>query len=299
MGHQDNISDVVPYDFGVPQRLSREATSGLRRIHEVIARDLEHVFGQVFDHDVRGSVVNLEQTRYQQFVDRLPARGYHAVVAADALAGDLQIVLPGSTALRLVDQLLQTSEGPERNLTLVDGRLIEDYIPRLLTTLGVAFAPYHPLTFSLVRSELNGQLVKLVAADDVVVLIELLFTFGENDNSVIIAYPQKAIVPILASLTQMEAAATAEALERSSPIRQSILRVPVPVTVALPPTSLPAGAVNSLKVGDVLQTGVAADTPPMLMIAGKPALQVRPSTRRNRLVCAVVGEAPTGKGLPS
>ena len=49
--------------------------------------------------------------------------------------------------------------------------------------------------------------------------------------------------------------------------------------------------VDGLAVGDVLQTGVSADTPPVLTVAGRPALRVRPVVRRNRAACAVVGRA--------
>ncbi len=290
----------MPYDFGVPQRLGREATGGLRRIHETIARDLEQVLGARFEHDVRGSDVSLEQTRYQHFIDRLPARTYHGIVSSDALDGDCAVLLPGATALRLVDCLLNTPRGPERNLTIVDACLIEDYLPRVLDAITAAFDPYHPLGLEFARSELNNQLVKLVPGDDVVVILEMLFTFGDDDITIIICYPQEAIVPILASLSDLEREATAEALVRSSPIRRSILRVPIPVTVALPPTFMSAGDVSALKVGDVLQTGIAADTAPMLMIAGRPALNVRPTVRRNRLACAVVGEPSSSmKGLLS
>lgn len=289
--------EVVPYDFGVPQRLSREAASGLRRIHEVLSRDLEHDLGTVFDCDVRGTVVTLDQARYQHFVDRIPGRAYHAVLSSEELDGDVQFVVPDTTALRLVDRLLQTQNGPERNLTIVDARLIEDYLPTLLEAVAAAYRPYYPVVMEFSRSDLNGQLVKLVPDDEVVVVLELLFTIGDDDITLVFCYPQKSIVPILATLSDMERAATAEAITRSSPIRRSILRVPIRTTVALPPTWLPAGAVDQLKVGDVLQTGIAADVAPMLTIAGRPALRVRPTTRRNRLACAVVGEAdPNGKG---
>lgn len=291
---------MAPYDFGVPQRLGREAAGGLRRIHESIARDLEQVLGALFEHDVRGSVVSLEQTRYQQFIDSLPARTYHGIVSSDALDGDCAILLPGATALRLVDCMLRTTKGPERNLTIVDACLIEDYLPRILDVMTAAFRPYHPLGLEFARSELNNQLVKLVPGEDAVVVLELLFTFGDDDITIIICYPQEAIVPILASLSDLEREATAEALVRSSPIRRSILRVPIPVTVALPTTTIAAGDISALKVGDVLQTGIDADTAPMLMIAGRPTLIVRPTVRRNRLACAVVGEPSSStKGLLS
>ena len=298
VGNSTKRNDAVPYDFGVPQRLGREATGGLRRIHETIARDLEQVLGTLFEHDVRGSVVSLEQTRYQQFIDALPARTYHGIVSSDALAGDCAVLLPGATALRFVDRLLGTSAGPERNLTIVDACLIEDYLPRLLGAITAAFDPYHPLGLSFNRSELNNQLVKLVPGDDVVVILEMLFTFGDDDITLIMCYPQDAIVPILASLSDMEREATAEALVRSSPMRRSILRVPIPVTVALPSTFMSAGDVSALAVGDILQTGIGADTAPVLSIAGRPALVVRPTIRRNRLACAVVGEPSNAtKGL--
>lgn len=298
VGLKQKSKDVVPYDFGVPQRLSREAASGLRRIHEVLSRDLEIGLGTVFDNDVRGSVVTLDQARYQHFVDRIPGRAYHAVLSSDALDGDVQLVVPDTTALRLVDRLLQTENGPDRNLTIVDAHLIEDYLPTLLDAVTAAYQPYYPVAMTFARSDLNGQLVKLVPDDDVVVVLELLFTIGEDDITLLFCYPQKAIVPILATLSDMERAATADAITRSSPIRRSILRVPILATVQLPSTWLPAGDVDQLKVGDVLQTGIAANIPPMLTIAGRPALRVRPTTRRNRLACAVVGEAHSnGKGI--
>jgi flagellar motor switch protein FliM len=196
--------------------------------------------------------------------------------------------------------MLRTPKGPERNLTIVDACLIEDYLPRILDVVTAAFRPYHPLGLEFARSELNNQLVKLVPGDDAVVVLELLFTFGDDDITIVICYPQEAIVPILASLSDLEREATAEALVRSSPMRRSILRVPIPVTVALPATTISAGDISALKVGDVLQTGIDADTAPMLMIAGRPTLIVRPTVRRNRLACAVVGEPSSStKGLLS
>ena len=295
VGFREDTSDVVLYDFGVPQRLGRDAVAGLRRIHTDVARDLEHVLSGVFESDIRGSVVALEQTRYQTFIDDLPTRALHAVISADELAGDFEIVLPGRTGLRLGDQTLGTPATGDRALTVVDARLIEDLIPRFLGAVSSAFAPYHPLRLAFSRSELNNQLVKLVPGDDVVVVIELLFTVGDDDLSVTVCYPQKAIVPILASLSDIETAATNEALARSSPIRRSILRVPVTVAVQLPPTLLPAVAVDNLKVGDVLQTGISADTAPVLTIAGRAALRVRSTTRRRRVACAVVGPVSDSK----
>ena len=162
-------------------------------------------------------------------------------------------------------------------------------MPKFLRAISGAFAPYLPMRLELLRSEVNNQLVKLVPADDVVVVIELLFSIGEDELSITVCYPQKAIVPILSSLSDIEKAAASEALARSSPIRRSILRVPVPVSVQLPSTWLSALEVDQLKVGDVLQTGVPADTPPVLTIDGRAALKVRPTTRRSRVACAVVG----------
>ena len=152
-----------------------------------------------------------------------------------------------------------------------------------------AYEPYFPLQLDFMRSEVNNQLVKLVPGDDVVVIIELHFTIGDDDLAMTLCYPQKSITPILSSLSDIEQAAASEALARSSPIRNSILRVPVPVIVQLPSTWLSPVEVDQLKVGDVLKTGVDAETPPVLTIAGRPALRVRPTTRRTRVACAVVG----------
>ena len=281
--------DVALYDFGVPQRLGREAVSGLRRIHDDVARDLDQLLSSVFELDVRGTVVSLEQTRYQSFIDGLPSRAYHGIVTSNALAGEFEIVLPGRTSLRVVDQLLGTTATNDRALTVIDAHLLEDLMPRVLDAIAGAYTPYFPLNFEFVRSEVNNQLVKLVPGDDVVVVIELLFTLGDDDLAITICYPQKAITPILSSLSDIEQMAASEAIARSSPIRRSILRVPVPVIVQLPSTWLSPFEVEQLKVGDVLQTGVPADSPPVLTIAGRPALRVRPTTRRTRVACAVVG----------
>ncbi len=290
MGFQGEERDVVLYDFGTPQRLGRDAISGLRRIHTDVARDLEQLLSSVFEADVRGSVVSLDQTRYQSFIDDLPSKAYHAIVGSDSLAGEFEIVLPGRSALRVVDQLLGTSAtSGERALTVIDAHLIEDLMPKVLQAVSGAYDPYFPLQLDFARSEIKNQVVKLVPGDDIVVIIELLFTVGEDDLAITLCYPQKAITPILSSLSDIEQAAASEALSRSSPIRRNILRVPVPVIVQLPSTWLSPVEVEQLKVGDVLQTGVPADTPPVLTIAGRPALRVRPTTRRTRVACAVVG----------
>ena len=209
VGFREDTSDVVLYDFGVPQRLGREAVAGLRRIHADVARDLEHVLSGVFESDIRGSVVALEQTRYQSFIDdlpdpRLPCRSSPPTNSPATSRSSC----PVRTGLRLVDQILGTPATGDRALTVVDARLIEDSrSPRSSAPMSSAFEPYHPLRLAFNRSELNNQFVKLVPGDDVVVVIELLFTVGDDDLSVTVCYPQKAIVPILASLSDIENAA--------------------------------------------------------------------------------------------
>ncbi|MEM9200552.1 MAG: FliM/FliN family flagellar motor switch protein [Actinomycetota bacterium] len=293
----DRSIDVVLYDFGVPQRLGRDAISGLRRIHGDVARDVDQVLSGVFEADVRGTVVSLEQSRYQSFIDGLPPGAFHCIIGSDELDGEFEIVFPARTALRIVDQVLGTSATGDRPLTLIDARLLEDLIPSVLTSVMSAFTVAHPINLEFQRSEVNNQVVKLVPGDDIVVIIELLFTLGDDDLALTFCYPQKAITPILSSLSAIEQAAASEALARSSPIRRSILRVSVPVIVQLPSTWLSPVEVEELKVGDVLKTGVAADTPPILTIAGRPALRVRPTTRRTRVACAVVGPLSEIQGV--
>lgn len=292
MGIREDTIDAAPYDFGVPQRLGREAIAGLRRIHADVARDLEYLLSGVFGSDVRGSIVALEQTRYQNFIDDLAPQALHAIIGSEALAGDFKIVLPGRTGLRLVDKILGTESTEERPLTKVDASLIEDLIPQIVGTISTAFDAYHPLGASINRTELDSQLVKLVPGDDVVVVIELLFTVDDDDLSVTICYPQKAVVPILSSLNAIEQHATDKALNTASPIRGTMLRVPIEVRVQLPSAWMSAESLHSLKVGDVLQTGIAAETAPILSIAGRPALSVRPTTRLRKVACVVVGTVP-------
>ncbi|MFQ5558025.1 MAG: FliM/FliN family flagellar motor switch protein [Acidimicrobiales bacterium] len=273
----------------MPNRLSREATSGLRRIHEGASRDLELVLGDLFESDVRGSVVAVEQARYSRFIDRLPSRAYHAVFAARGLDGDVQLVLGGNTALAIIDRVLRREGRSDRGLTLVDQHLLVDLAPSLMRSIEEALRPHCAVELSLVRSELNAQLVKLLPGDDVVVVVELLFTIGDHDLTIVVAYPHTALEPLLAALSAAEQAATQAAMTKSTPIRRSILRVPIPVTVRLPSMWLPASEVRELAVGDVLQTGVAVDTPPVLTIDGRPALSVLTTSHRSRLACVVVG----------
>ena len=63
------------------------------------------------------------------------------------------------------------------------------------------YVPYFLLTLEFARSEVNNQLVKPVPGDDIVVIIELLFTLGDDDLAITLCYPQKAITPILTSLS--------------------------------------------------------------------------------------------------
>jgi len=284
-------TDVVDlYDFAVPHRLGRDATAGLRRLHETMARDFEHTLGALSGSEVRGTVVSIEQMRYERFVDRHPGRAFHAVLDSRGFDCGVDFLLPAPTARCVVGNILNTDGGPERPITMVDAHLVEAILPDLVEAADSAICFHHESGLRVNRFELNGKAVKLVTPNDIVIVVELQFSVDEDTLVFIICYPQEPVMPLLASLSDMEREATTAAM-KASPIGDCVQRVAIPISIRLPAAKIQAEALNSLSVGDILQTGVRVDSAPLLVINDRPALKVRTTPRGSRLACAVTGPA--------
>ena len=278
------------YDFAVPHRLGRDATAGLRRLHETMARDFEHTLGAFSGSEVRGTIVSVEQMRYERFVDRYPGRTFHAVLDSRGFDCNLDLLMPAPTARLMVGNVLNTDGGPDRPITTVDAHLVEGVLPDLVEAIDSAISFHHKSDLRFDRFELNGKAVKLVTPDDIVILVEAQFAVADDTFVFILCYPQEPMMPLLAALSDMEREATTAAMN-SSPIGDCVQRVVIPISIRLPASRIQAAELNSLRVGDVLQTGVSVDATPLLVINEHPTLRVRTVPRANHMACAVTGLA--------
>lgn len=255
-----------------------------------MAHDFEHSLGAFAGGEVRGTVVSVEQMRYQRFVDRHQGRAFHAVLEARGFDCGVDLLMPAATARLMVGRILGTDSGPERPVTIVDAHLVEAVLPELVEAMDSAIRFHHESDLRFNRFELNGKAVKLVTPDDIVIVVETQFSVEDETFAFIMCYPQEPLMPLLASLSDMEREASTAAMNKS-PVGDCVQRVAIPISIRLPSARIQAAELNDLSVGDILQTGVSAQAEPLLVIDGRPILRVRTVPRAARLTCAVTGLA--------
>ena len=297
MGVEAIADQPAPYDFGVSSRLSREAVVGLKRIHATAADELEVLLSRSFGEDIRVSNVHVTQVRYEQFVAAAPLGSYHFLMGSESLGGQFQAAFdPDSTAKMLALVFGSESVTNNRELSLVDARVLDSRVGLFVEALNRSFAPYFQLGLASLRSMINPKQVKIIDDNETVVQAELHFAVGvsKTEFCLRICYPQDDVTPVLVALSDVERASATEALHRSTPIQQSLMRVKLPVSVQLPTWVMNAESVESLAVGDVVRNGIPTTTPPRLCIADKPLLDVNTFAIGQRIAAEVLHIHHTG-----
>lgn len=279
------LSDLEPYDFRRPTKLSREHARSLQVVAETFARQWATQFSTMLrDGQVEPGTVT--QTSYGKYVAALPAPSLLAVVSSDELQ-DFVLHIEHDLAMAAVDRLLGgrgEADQPARPATQLETALLRSLLDRVVAELPYAFAPLGALTPRVSGLETNPQFAQVVGPAEALVVIDFAVTVGEVSGTATLAIPYAGLQPLLSPEGTDDRSAS-----RTNPAaQQGLSDVPMTVGARMRGISMTSDDVLALAVGDVVRLGHPAESP-LLMVAGERAFaRAVPANRRNRLACLIV-----------
>ncbi len=268
--------DVQDYDFKRPERVSKDQMRSLESMHESFARNLGASLSGFLRTIVECRVATIEQLTYSEFIHALPNPTCFNLVQAPPLEGQVCLELSPLIVFPILDRLLGGSNAelfiPQRPLTSIELRLIRRIIDRALESLSEAWTDLAKVTFELVNTESNPQLVQIVAPNEVVVLIGFEIKMGARAGTMSLCIPFNVIEPVIAKLGSQSWYAYARKMKRedqSERISSSLRYAKLSLRCYLAETSMTIKDLVDLQVGDIIQTGKSHRSEVMLRIEGK------------------------------
>ena len=179
----DVEKDVVPFDFRLPNRISKNQLRTLRNIHETFAESLSSFLVSKLQNIVNISVASVDQIYYSEYVLSVanPACLYTFDIKETDIKGILEF---GSDfALTLVDLLLGGNGSDiQKNkvITPIEQKVLNVVIEKIMQDLTKAWQMVDNFVFATDRFESDIDFAQITSQSESVLLITFEISIGDK-----------------------------------------------------------------------------------------------------------------------
>jgi flagellar motor switch protein FliM len=285
--------DIITFDFRLPHRLSKNQLRTLQAVHESFGETFSSYLISRLQTTLNINVTSVDQVFYSEYVLSIgnPSCLYlFRIVESDALA---VVELSPQLVLAIVSRLLGGGLEPEKDprlLTQIEQSIIKGIVLRALSDLQKAWKTVGSLTFQLERYESEGDFVQIAPMSEIVLLVSLELTFGDQKHLMNVCFPTFALDEVLSKLNMQalkSSLPTKGVASWSKALLKDISTTSVPARGLLGTTSIVLRELLDLEPGDILRTNVSIGSDVQVEIGGKPWLFGKPGVSNGRIAVKV------------
>jgi len=196
-GRVIELSEVRPYDFKRPERVSKDQMRSIETLHEAFAR----VFGASLSGFLRTivevKVATCDQMTYAELIASLPNPTSFNMLDTSPMDGTMCLEISPLIIYPIIDRLLGGTNQelfiPQRPLTMIETKLINRIITRAIEALEDAWSSVHDLKLTLAGSESNPHLVQIVPPNEVVIVVSFEIKMGSRAGTMNLCIPFNVI----------------------------------------------------------------------------------------------------------
>jgi flagellar motor switch protein FliM len=296
--------DVIePYDWRRPNKFGREHVRALSVAHDVFARRMSTMMGSVLRALVQVEPVSIDQMTYDDYVRSLPNPNISALLPLSPLPGGALLEMNVGLALQMVDRMLGGKGLPVelRRPTDLELPLVRDLVMVGVRALDEALRPVLAVTPELGVLETNPAMVSVTAPSDMVLLLSFRMSIAQGELTeglLTLCYPSATLAPALEQLAMAGGAAgelppgTDQVSDVSDRIAAYLEDLTVQLSVRLTDSSVRAGDLLSLVVGDVLRLDHRVGRPAVAKVGDTDVLVGHLGRRGRRLALQVLAPIP-------
>ena len=272
----DDRPPIRDYDFKRPERVSKDQMRALEQLHDAFARSFGAQLSGFLRTIVEVRITGIEQLTYAEFIRSLPNPTCFNLLSCEPLDGQICLEISPLIIYPIVDRLLGGSASqlyiPQRPLTAIERRLVCKITDRAEAALAEAWANITPVTFKLVDTESNPQLVQIVPPNEVVVVVGFEMKLGGRTGTSSLCIPFNVIEPVVDKLSRQSWHAYRrgrgnDGLRRT--IAEKLERAPLKAAAVLAETTITLEDLLHMTRGDVITTDKPASSPIVLEVEGR------------------------------
>jgi flagellar motor switch protein FliM len=287
--------EVRPFDLVGEERLVGQRFHAIELAQDRFVRRLSQSLATFTGAPPEVTTGKPDMLRYGTFRNRLETPASLHLFTMGPLRGQGLVLLSPPLVFGLVDRFFG---GPGRLPESLAGRassaielqVVQRAVTLALADLTAAWAPLHPVTFTLTRSETSLVSVALAAPSDLVLLLPVACDIGTGPAPLTIAIPFPALEPLKAKLGEPRAAVAAGPDgEWRRMVVAAVREAAVTVTAELGGRDVAARQVLAWRPGDVVSLDAAADDPLALCVEGIRLLSGVPGVSRGNNAVRILG----------
>jgi flagellar motor switch protein FliM len=261
--------EVIPFDFRLPNRISKNQLRTMRNIHENFAESFSSFLVSKLQSIVNINVTSVDQIYYSEYVLSVPnpACLFTFDIAETDIKGILE--LSPELALTLVERLLGgNGEGKKSTnfITPIEQKIIGVVVERIMQDMQKAWQMIDHYEFNVDRFEPDVDFAQITSPSESVLLISFEITFGEKAFLMNACFATYAFDTILAKLSSQKMSSIRPTKYKGTTsqeiISNKIYETSIPVRIEFGSSSITMNELLDLQVGDIvkLNTKISEDS---------------------------------------
>jgi len=301
------VTDVVPYNFRRPPRISRVRQTALDAIHERFAEGLQGALSSRLRRNVDVGVVSVVQASFGEFLLALstPCAAY-LVDLGDERSSPAIVDFDPELGAFMVDRLFGgtgSAPGPRRAFTALEQGVLGELTDRILGQLQEAYGETVPIQPRRTGFESVPDSLHAASREDNVLIVILEVKGGPSTGYLTLCLLLTAFERFLHEKIGPQLTTPRGRPEDIAEARQLIdghvRAAGVPVSVRLPEFHLSALDVALLREGQVLETGHSASGEVELVVNGRRLALGHLGRQQGFVGLRITGWAPSAEPVPA
>ncbi|MFA0888276.1 MAG: flagellar motor switch protein FliM [Synergistales bacterium] len=266
---------VKTYNFRRPNKFSRDQIRAVQMLHESFARYLTSALSSMTRSMVSVEVANVEQVPYEEFVRSVLSPTTLGVLEVNPLGGKGLLEMNQALMFSLLDRMLggrgETLQSL-REFTDLERVVVEKILVCVLDELDGSWETIRAgdrIHFELIGRESNPFFVQIVPKAEMVLLVNMKIQVGLVEGRLNLCLPFHTLEPVLDRFNPQEWFISKEkplSEEERLHLSDKLRAIRVELMGELCGTGLSVRELLDIRVGDVVNLGVAASEPGILYV---------------------------------
>jgi len=200
----DMSKEAVPFDFRLPNRISKNQIRTIRNIHENFAESFSSFLMNKLQSIININVISVDQIYYSEYVLSVsnPACLYTFGIEHTDIRGILE--LSTELAFTLVDRLLGGGGGGSKKskvITPIEQKVLVEVVSRVMKDLRKSWQIIDDFEFSVDRFEPDIDFAQITSQSESVLLVTLELLIGDQSYLMNVCFATYAFDSILSKLS--------------------------------------------------------------------------------------------------
>lgn len=295
-GEGDEKSNIKPYDFKRPFKLSKEYIDTLVMIFENFSKISAMIISNQLVSNVEIKLVAVEQISFEEFLRSVPSSTVVGTFTTSEFLSNQLIALSPQFSVQVIEMMCggTNKKNPDdlkrTQFTDIELSILEEVIAGFLKAFQSAWDEILEIKTQITSVESNPQMIQSISPNEPVVLVTCSSEIGEYKNFINLCIPYLSFDNIIDKLSIRNRFRYADTgnNDYSEIIGKSIMNVPVELEVALGKSRINVEDILQLEQGDLIELDMNIKEPLRMYVEGKGYYLVKPGQVEGKIAVEVI-----------